>query len=80
MNCLNNYLAHRTDRSIRKIRHKETIFRARLKHPRHRYPPPSSMMNKMMNIYPNVIIEVPENHHPFTDKELAFLSSAGTYE
>jgi hypothetical protein len=32
-----------------------------------------------MNVYPEAIIELSENHHPFTDKELALLSSAATF-
>jgi hypothetical protein len=80
MNCLNNYLKHGTDTGIRKIRYKETVFRTKLNHPRHRYSqPPSSVADRAMNVYPEAIIEVKENHHPFTDKELALLSSAGTY-
>jgi hypothetical protein len=79
MNCLNNYLKHRTDKGIREIRYKETIFRRKLNHPRHRYS--SSVTNRSVNVYPEVIIEVLGNHHhhhPFTGKELALLSSAGT--
>jgi hypothetical protein len=77
MNCLNNYLKHRTDRGIREIRYKETIFLTKLNHPPHHYS--SSVTNRTMNVYPEAIIEVLEKHdHPFTDKELALLSSAGT--
>jgi hypothetical protein len=35
------------------------------------------MTNRSVNVYPEVIIEVLGNNHPFTDKELALLSSAG---
>jgi len=77
MNCLNNYLKHRTDKGIREIRYKETIFRRKLNHSRHRRSP--SVTNRTVNVYPEVIIEVLGNHHPsFTDTELALLSSAGT--
>jgi hypothetical protein len=78
MNCLNNYLKHRTDKGIREIRYKETIFRTKLNHPRHRYSS-SVMVNRTVNVYPEAIIEVFGNqHHPFINKELALLSSAGT--
>jgi hypothetical protein len=84
-NCLNNYLQHRIDMDIRKIRYKETIFRRKLNHPRHRYshqPPSSLITNKATNVYPEVIIEMSETdqqqqQQPFTEKELALLSSAG---
>ncbi len=77
MNGHNNYLKHRTDRVIREIRYKETIFRIKLNHPRHHYS--SSVTNRTMNIYLEAIIEILKNHyHAFTDKELALLSSAGT--
>jgi hypothetical protein len=77
MNCLNNYLKHRTDKGIREIRYKETIFRTKLNHSRRRYS--SSVTNRTVNVYPEAIIEVLGNHHPFTDKELVLLSSAGIY-
>jgi hypothetical protein len=78
MNCLNNYLKHRTDKGIREIRYKETIFRRKLNHSRHRRRSPI-VINKTVNIYPEVITEVLGNHHQaFTDKEFALPSSAGT--
>ncbi len=55
MNYLNNYFKHRTDTSIRQIRYKETIFRAKLNHPLHRYSP-SSVTHRTINVYPEAII------------------------
>ena len=55
----------------------------KLNHPRHRYVQSTSValpaMIRVINVYPEAIIEIPEtdNHHLFTDKELALLSSAG---
>ena len=87
-NCLNNYLQHRMDTGLRRIRYKETIFRMKLNHPRRRgyswQQQRSSLLsetNRTMNVYPEVIIEIPatdQKHlHRFTDKERALLSSAG---
>jgi hypothetical protein len=86
INCLNNYLQYRIDVGMRKIHYKETIFRIKLKHPRHRslqQPSPSliTAANRIMNVYPEVIIEISETdqqqqqqqQQPFTDKELALL-------
>ena len=83
INCLSNYLKHLIAAGVRKIRYKETIFRMKLNHPRHRYAQSTSValpaMVRVINVYPEAIIEIPEtdNHHLFTDKELALLSSAG---
>ena len=83
INCLNNYLKHYIDAGLRKIRYNETVFRMKLNHPRHRYVQSTSValpaMIRVINVYPEAIIEIPEtdNHHLFTDKELALLSSAG---
>ncbi len=84
INCLNTYLKQRIDARIRRIRYKETIFRIKLSRPRHRYSQPSTSLiaaNRTTNVYPEVIIEVSETdqqqQRPFTDKELALLSSAG---
>ena len=85
--CLNNYLQHRMDTGLRRIRYKETIFRMKLNHPRRRgsssqqRSSPLSETNRTMNVYPEVIIEISATDHKhlqrFTDKELALLSSAG---
>ena len=87
MNCLNTYLQQRVDVRLRKIRYKETIIRMELNHTRHRYSKPSAsslMTSRATNVYPEAIIEISETdqqqqQQPFTDKELALLSSAGIH-
>ena len=86
MNCLTNYLQHRVETGLRRIRYKETIFRMKLNHPRRRgayssQPLLLSSTNRAMNVYPEVIAEISamdRNHlHRFTNKELDLLLSAG---
>lgn len=70
---LENYLDHHTNRIMRDILYKETLFRMKLKHPRHR--PKSTAKRNTVSVYPEAIIETTNNL--FTDNELALLSSSG---
>ena len=58
MICLTNYLNHRTNKIIREIRYKESLFHVKLNHPRHRT---LSSINKYISVYPEAIVETSEN-------------------
>jgi hypothetical protein len=79
INYLRAYLNHQTNKTIRAIRYKSSLFRVKLLHPRHhrrRSTTTTTSTKKTISIYPEAIIEI-SSDKLFTDNELALLSSIG---
>ena len=78
MTCLNEYLNHYRNKMLRRILYQETIFRMKLSHRHHHRKSTSASSKSRMNVFPEIILEIPEDNL-FTDKELTLLSSAGLF-